>query len=64
MRRAEDKVAGAQAKADAMDGLLKAGVLNDPLDHRSSTEKELDTLRSNTAIDAELEKLKAELGKS
>jgi phage shock protein A len=64
MRRAEDKVAGAQAKADAMDGLLKAGILNDPLDHRSSSEKELDTLRSNTAIDAELEKLRAELGKS
>jgi len=63
MRRAEDKVAGAQAKADAMDGLLKAGILNDPLDHRSSAEKELDAMRSNSAIDAELEKLKAELGK-
>ncbi|RUL66063.1 PspA/IM30 family protein [Dyella dinghuensis] len=64
MRRAEDKVAGAQAKADAMDGLLKAGVLNDPLDHRSSSEKELDAMRSNSAIDAELAKLKAELGKA
>jgi phage shock protein A len=64
MRRAEDKVAGAQAKADAMDGLLKAGILNDPLDHRSSVEKELDAMRSNSAIDAELEKLKADLGKS
>jgi phage shock protein A len=64
MRRAEDKVNNAQAKADAMDGLLKAGVLNDPLDRRSSTEKELDAMRSHSAIDAELEKLKAELGKS
>lgn len=64
MRRAEDKIAGAQAKADAMDGLLQAGILNDPLDRRSSTEKELDAMRSNSAIDAELEKLKAELGKS
>lgn len=64
MRRAEDKVAGVQAKADAMDGLLKAGVLNDPLDHRSSSEKELDAMRSNSAIDAELAKLKAELGKA
>lgn len=64
MRRAEDKVAGMQAKADAMDGLLKAGVLNDPLDRRSSGEKELDAMRKNTAIDDELAKLKAELGKS
>jgi phage shock protein A len=64
MRRAEDKVNGAQAKADAMDGLLKAGVLNDPLDRRSSTEKELDAMRTHSAIDSELEKLKAELGKS
>ena len=64
MRRAEDKVAGMQAKADAMDGLLKAGVLNDPLDRRSSVEKELDTMRKNSAIDTELEKLKAELGKA
>jgi phage shock protein A len=64
MRRAEDKVAGAQAKADAMDGLLKAGVLHDPLDRRSSSEKELDAIRSDSAIDAELAKLKAELGKA
>jgi phage shock protein A len=64
MRRAEDKVTGAQAKADAMDGLLKAGILNDPLDRRSSSEKELDALRNNSAVDTELEKLKAELGKA
>ncbi|NYE27428.1 phage shock protein A [Rhodanobacter sp. K2T2] len=64
MRRAEDKVNGMQAKAEAMDGLLQSGVLNDPLDHRSNVEKELQTLRSNNAVDAELEKLKAELGKS
>lgn len=64
MRRAEDKVAGAQAKADALDGLLKAGILNDPLDHRSSAEKELDAIRKDGAVDAALEQLKAEMGKS
>ncbi|RUL74453.1 PspA/IM30 family protein [Dyella choica] len=64
MRRAEDKVSGMQAKADAMDGLLKAGILNDPLDRRNSVEKELDSMRKNSSVDAELEKLKAELGKS
>jgi phage shock protein A len=64
MRRAEDKVSGMQAKADAMSDLMQAGVLKDPLDHRSSVERELQNLRSNSSVDAELEKLKAELGKA
>ena len=64
MRRAEDKVTGMQAKADAMSELMQSGVLNDPLDHRTSVEKELQSLRANSSIDAELEKLKAELGKA
>jgi len=38
--------------------------LNDPLDRRTSVEKELDAMRKTSSIDAELEKLKAELGKS
>ncbi|WP_266168699.1 PspA/IM30 family protein [Dyella subtropica] len=64
MRRAEDKVAGMQAKADAMSDLMQSGILQDPLDNRSSVDRELQNLRSNNAVDAELEKLKAELGKS
>jgi phage shock protein A len=62
MRRAGDKVQGMQAKADAMEGLIEQGVLTDPLDNRSSTEKELTALRASSAVDAELEKLKAEMG--
>lgn len=61
LQRAEDKVAGMRAKADAMDGLLESGVLVDPLDPRNSTQKELDALRSASAVDLELEKLKAEM---
>ncbi len=61
MRRAGDKVAGAQAKADALEGLMQSGVLSDPLDRSTSAEKELNALRSATAIDSELEKLKAEI---
>src|ERR1700744_4837839 len=57
MRRAEDKVSGMQAKADAMSDLMQAGVLKDPLDHRSSVERELQNLRNNSSVDAELEKL-------
>jgi len=45
-----------------MEGLVESGVLADPLDGRTAAEKELAGLRSQTAVDAELEKLKAELG--
>jgi len=61
MRRAEDKVASMQARADAMDGLLESGVLSDPLDKTSPLEKELAGLRSTSAVDSDLERLKAEM---
>jgi phage shock protein A len=61
MRRAGDKVAGMQAKADALDGLMQSGVLSDPLDNSTAAQKELNSLRSTQAIDAELEKLKSEM---
>jgi phage shock protein A len=61
MRRAEDKVSGMRAKADAMDGLVESGVLVDPLDNRPKEQRELDALRVGSAIDSDLEKLKAEL---
>jgi phage shock protein A len=65
LRRAEDKVSGMRAKADAMDGLMQSGVLVDPLDNRPKEQRELDALRVGSAIDSDLEKLKAELaGKS
>lgn len=61
MRRAGDKVAQMQAKADAMEGLVETGVLSDPLDGRTAVEKELAALRSQSSVDAELEKLKSEI---
>ncbi len=61
MRRAGDKVAGMQAKADALDGLMQSGVLSDPLDNSTAAQKELNSLRSTQAVDAELEKLKSEM---
>jgi phage shock protein A len=65
LRRADDKVAGMRAKADAMEGLIESGVLSDPLDNRSTADRELAALRVGGAIDNDLEKLKAELaGKS
>jgi phage shock protein A len=61
LRRAEDKVSGMRAKADAMESLTESGVLSDPLDSRTKDERELDALRVGNAIDGDLEKLKAEL---
>jgi phage shock protein A len=61
LRRAEDKVTGMQAQAEAMASLTEAGTLSDPLDTRTTSEKELEALRVGTAIDADLTKLKAEL---
>jgi phage shock protein A len=61
LRRAEDKVAGMRAKAEAMESLTESGILSDPLDTRTETQKELEALRVGTAIDADLARLKAEL---
>ena len=60
-KRAEDKMLAMRDKADAMDGLIEQGILNDPLDPRSGSEKELAALRDAHAVDDELAQLKAEL---
>lgn len=61
LRRGQDKVEGMRAKAEAMESLTESGVLADPLDGRRKEERELDALRVGSAIDSDLEKLKAEL---
>ncbi len=61
LRRAQDRTAQEQAKAQAMDGLLESGVINDPLDHRSQTDREMDKLRAISGVDDELARLKAEM---
>ena len=53
---------GMRDRADAMDSLLEEGVLNDPLDKRSKTDKELAALRDGHAVDAQLAQLKADMG--
>jgi phage shock protein A len=60
MRRAEDKALGMRDKADAMEGLIESGVLRDPLDNRTDTQRQLAALRATNAIDDELQALKAE----
>ena len=61
LRRAQDRTAQEQAKAQAMDGLLESGVINDPLDHRSQTDREMDKLRAISGVNDELARLKAEM---
>ena len=62
MKRAGDKVEAMRNKADAMEGLIQTGVLSDPLDNRTPVQKQLGELRQTSAIDADLERLKAEMG--
>ena len=62
LQRAEDKMLGMRDKADAMDSLIEQGVINDPLDKRSRTEKQLADLRDSHAVESELELLKAQMG--
>ncbi len=61
LRRVQDLTAHEQAKAQAMDGLLESGIINDPLDHRTQTEREMDKLRATSGVDDDLTRLKAEL---
>jgi phage shock protein A len=64
LRRSQDKVDGMRAKAEALESLTESGVLADPLDGRRRDERELDALRVGSAIDSDLERLKAELATS
>jgi phage shock protein A len=64
MRRAEDKVMGMRDKADAMDGLIQSGVLTDPLDNRTDTQRQLAAMRETDAVEDELAQLNAETMKA
>jgi phage shock protein A len=61
LQRAQDKMLGARDRADAMDTLIEKGLLSDPLDRRSPTDKALADLRDTHAVDAQLDQLKSEM---
>ena len=63
LRRASAKVEHMRDKADALGGMLEAGVLTDQFDDRSSTRRELDALKATSAVDDELAQLKFETRK-
>jgi phage shock protein A len=63
LREAKARLADLQAKAEAQEMKLTAGVITDPLDQRSAAEKELSKLTAGNAVDAELERMKAEMAR-
>src|ERR1039458_6547240 len=62
MQRAQDKIAGMQARAGAMDELLASGALTDLSTPVDDIQKELDKVSATSQVDNELAALKAELG--
>ena len=53
---------GMRDKADAMDGMIQQGLLNDPLDKRDASTREIAQLRSEHAVEDDLALLKQQLG--
>jgi phage shock protein A len=62
MQRAQDKIAGMQARAGALDELLASGALNDLSTPVDDIQKELDKVSATSQVDNELAALKAEIG--
>ncbi|WP_084392717.1 PspA/IM30 family protein [Nocardiopsis listeri] len=64
VQRAEDKTSEMQARAGAVDELLASGALDDVTGTgpRDDIQSELDRMASTSGVDAELERMKLELG--
>jgi phage shock protein A len=62
IERAENKTETMRARAGAIDELIESGALTDLTDGRDSIDRELEQLTVSGGVDAELEKMKAELG--
>lgn len=61
MQRAEDKIAQMQARADALDGLMASGALEDLTASHDSIQRELDVRANDVLVDRELARLKGEV---
>ncbi len=62
IERAEAKTETMRARAGAIDELLESGALTDVTDGRDSIDRELEQLSMAGGVDAELERLRGELG--
>ena len=62
IQRAKDKTEQMQARASAVEELVEAGTLEDFTTGGDQLDRELEAIASTSEVDAELEKLKAEVG--
>lgn len=62
MQRAEDKTLQMRSRAGAIDELLASGALDDATASSDPIQAELDRIKGGSEVDAELSRLKAELG--
>jgi len=62
IQRAKDKTESMQARASAMDELIESGDLQELGSSTTQLDRELQQVASQQQVDAELEKLKAEVG--
>lgn len=61
IQRAEDKTAQLKSRGAAIHELLEAGVLEDSLEGNTALDRELDALGRAASVDAELDRLRAQL---
>jgi phage shock protein A len=62
IQRAKDKTEQMTARAAAVDELVASGTLEDFTSEKTQLDRELEAMASSSQVDAELEKLKAEVG--
>jgi phage shock protein A len=62
LTRAQDKIAGMQARAGALDELLESGVLEDMSGSHDDIQHELDQIGASSSVDQQLAALKASMG--
>jgi len=62
IERARAKTEEMQARAGAMDELIQSGTLEDFTSDKTQLDRELSQMASQTQVDSELERMKAELG--
>jgi len=63
LERAENKTEEMKARANAIDELMESGTLEDLTGSRDDIDKELSKIRSQSNVESELARLKAEAGK-
>jgi phage shock protein A len=62
IQRARDKTAEMQARSSAMDELIASGTLEDFTSDKTQLDRELEALSSQSQVDSDLARLKAEVG--